>query len=386
MKTGMTTLRPNLRKAAVLIRSLDADSAAALLAQLSPAEVDAVRQALGELEEFDDDERADVASEMRRAAAATVENRHSGVEVTLSAYSRDVANIEPTAAASPSAATDENRFAFLDQEHLSDLAPLLTREHPQTVAVILSMLDPSRAAGVLRALPAAIQPHVLERLADLGDTDPDSLQVIERELQAWVARQPLRPTRVDQHSDHAFRILAAAEPAIRIGWVAELRRRNRTLADRLSATLPSSHSEKNSWITKPKHSERIFHEPPGNQEVSAAQPRVPVESSAPTQCIPDDGMPAIAFGQLAAVDSKTMAAIFREVDAPILKLALAGADEVLVDRVADQLPKATARQFRASLHQLGPTRLSDVTAAQQLVATVATRILAQRRTSHFMNA
>jgi flagellar motor switch protein FliG len=74
-----------------------------------------------------------------------------------------------------------------------------------------------------------------------------------------------------------------------------------------------------------------------------------------------------------------MAAVFREVDANVLQLALAGADEGLVDRVAAQLPKRAARQFRARLHQLGPTRLSDVVAAQEIVAEVATRVLAGER-------
>jgi flagellar motor switch protein FliG len=69
----------------------------------------------------------------------------------------------------------------------------------------------------------------------------------------------------------------------------------------------------------------------------------------------------------------------RTVEADVLVLALAGADDELVDRIAAQLPRKVAKTFRKRLLQLGPTRLRDVAAAQQDVAEVATKIVQARR-------
>jgi flagellar motor switch protein FliG len=82
-------------------------------------------------------------------------------------------------------------------------------------------------------------------------------------------------------------------------------------------------------------------------------------------------LPRIAFDDLAELDSRTLSAVLRQVDANVLVLALAGSREDLVDRICDQMPKRTARGFRRELRRLGPTRLSDVEAAQHAVAQIA---------------
>ncbi|MEX2093046.1 MAG: hypothetical protein WD971_10240, partial [Pirellulales bacterium] len=78
------TNNANLRKAAILIRSLDADAAASVLARLSPAEAKAVRLAIHALGEVDPEERADVSTEFRRSGVVAQEDPRRGVELDLS--------------------------------------------------------------------------------------------------------------------------------------------------------------------------------------------------------------------------------------------------------------------------------------------------------------
>src|SRR6185312_7560757 len=75
----------NIRKAAVLVRSLDADTAAMMLSQLSETEAAAVRMALRELGPLDQEEQADVAAEFRRVRPTMGENAAGAVELALSA-------------------------------------------------------------------------------------------------------------------------------------------------------------------------------------------------------------------------------------------------------------------------------------------------------------
>jgi CelD/BcsL family acetyltransferase involved in cellulose biosynthesis len=90
-------------------------------------------------------------------------------------------------------------------------------------------------------------------------------------------------------------------------------------------------------------------------------------------------LPRIEFDQLNQLDDRTLASVLKATDANVLALALAGSREELIDRICAQMPARTARAFRRELHRLGPTRLSDVEAAQRVVAEVAAQLLAQRR-------
>ena len=66
-------------------------------------------------------------------------------------------------------------------------------------------------------------------------------------------------------------------------------------------------------------------------------------------------------------------------DPNVLALALAGSGDELVDRICEQMPKRIAKAFRRELRKLGPTRLSDVEAAQRAIAELAAQQLTERQ-------
>jgi flagellar motor switch protein FliG len=246
-------------------------------------------------------------------------------------------------------------FDFLEHARIESLVPYLSREHGQTVAVVLSYLAPARAAKVLAALPERLQADAIERLADLGDTDPDTLQVLEQELADWVSRQQAMRTRGTGRTDAVAAILAAADHQSRGSILANLLKHNRKLAQQFAPTQTE---------TKP---EATRHEAPAPvvRPLPAIQPPPP--------------LPRIHFDDLMRLDNSALAAVLRVVDAEILVLALAGASDELVARITDEMPRPTAKAFRQRLCRLGPTRLRDVEAAQQEVAAVAARIIHARR-------
>jgi flagellar motor switch protein FliG len=85
------------------------------------------------------------------------------------------------------------------------------------------------------------------------------------------------------------------------------------------------------------------------------------------------------FDDLIHLDNRALADVLRQSDPNVLALALAGSCDELVERICDEMPKRTARAFRRELRRLGPTRLSDVEAAQRAVAEIAAKQIASRR-------
>src|SRR5262245_8489387 len=95
----MTNVDPNLRKAAVLLRSLDADTAAVMLGQLSAEEAATIRAAMRAVGQVDSDEQADVVAELRGTRPKKQYASGGGaVELDLSSSFASEPAIEPVAA------------------------------------------------------------------------------------------------------------------------------------------------------------------------------------------------------------------------------------------------------------------------------------------------
>ena len=145
----------NLRKAAILLASLEAEHAETLLAQMSPAQADVLRQAVARLVDIDGEEQNDVIEEFFRIGPMVPDKHPSGLELDdqLPEHLSAVEHIEDRAADERPAhvAHAAPALGFLHEASAQSLAPFLEREHPQTIAVVVSHLPSERAAEILMA-------------------------------------------------------------------------------------------------------------------------------------------------------------------------------------------------------------------------------------------
>ena len=74
-------------------------------------------------------------------------------------------------------------FAFLDKADVKSLYSALQNERPQTVALVLSYVDPSKAAGVIEQLPPERQVRVVESIATMESASPAAVKIIEAEME-----------------------------------------------------------------------------------------------------------------------------------------------------------------------------------------------------------
>jgi flagellar motor switch protein FliG len=338
-----------VRKAAILIASLDPQTAEVLLEQMSPEQADAVRAAIDTLGHVSVDEQQATIEEFFRIGPLVPEKSPPGIELdaeivdqwlpTVAARASD----EPTAfeasapaglswpAATASSPLDARRtngspFRFLAETSSDELARYLECEHPQTVAVVLSHLTSDRAAEVLALLPGQFQGEVTLRLVHLDDTHPEVLADIERGMQSWLLEQSQALRRRTAGLATLRDILAASTDRAKQNILESLAQRDRRLARKLSVAPPRP----------------------------------------------------LTFADVQRLDDATLASVIRQAPDEIVLLALLGAAEPLVRRVLDMRPADEAHEMRRRMESLGPIRLSDVEQAQHELAQWASRIVAAR--------
>jgi flagellar motor switch protein FliG len=370
-KLLMTNVDPNLRKAAVLLRSLDADTAAVMLGHLSAEEAATIRAAMRAVGQVETGEQADVVAELRGARPTKQYTSKAGdVELAFSSPFSSESHGRG-AAFSPvneGVLTNPKRLDFLENAPTQALVRYLAREHAQTIAVVLSHLAPERAAAVLAELPHKVQAETVERLSSLGETDPECVSVLKHELETWAAERDGMRTGNGGRRDTMAAILAAADAKSRGQILSNMKDHKAALANQF----------------EPQRAERVPARAPvakpqaSSQRVHGAIKTIGESSVAPVPRV-EPRLPRVDFDDLAELDARTLSAVLRQVDANVLALALAGSRDELVERICEQMPKRTAREFRRQLRRLGPTRLSDVEGAQRAVAQIAARQLAERR-------
>jgi flagellar motor switch protein FliG len=163
-----TVLLTPAQKTAVVMMLVGEDEAASLLKSLSPEDVDAVGSAMMTLPEVNRPTAMQVLADFaQRAADATHIQPASEVHVStlLTTALGETHAQNALERVMPLAHTRAVRqLAWLGNRNL---AQIIGEEHPQVIAVMLSLLAPAQAATVATHLPPAQQVDVLLRMSRL---------------------------------------------------------------------------------------------------------------------------------------------------------------------------------------------------------------------------
>lgn len=398
----MSEPKGTLRKAAILISSLDTRSADRLLDQMGPQQAAKVRDAVMELRDIDPVEQEAVIQEFLGRPAALNQASESGVELDQSLASKinskagytshrmetDFA-LDPVFKRAADVAPTPPAFHSFLNASAEKLAHYLEQEHPQVIAVVLVHLPPERAAEVLGHLPTTLRSEVIQRVANVDETNPDVLRDIEHALDSRVNRERISAQKPTLGLAAAQAILAAAKAGTRQEIVAQLVHTQRDLAAKLGIKneLPpppkSIGEEPRSKDNNSPANEMYFAEPTRNDASTRKTTEPPrrqhqgvVESGEPALSSLSAG-PKLDFQDVERLENRELAFVLKSVDPQVALLALTGADQRLIDRILKQLPTRDARALRGKLRTLGPLRLSDVQEAQQEFARAASRLIAK---------
>ena len=238
---------------------------------------------------------------------------------------------------------------------------------------MLAHLPPRRSAAVLAQLAAPLRISIVERIADIEEASAEVLSELEQELKTQLMRERLRVSGSKQGLATLSGILQASDPQLRdqISAAMEARRQESKVSAPTASSKPAAPALESQSESKP----RALNSEEAIPSENSASRKVEVDLE------PFTPAPLLAFSGLGSLDDISLAAVFGSVTPQIALLALVGADESLVRRILNVLPRKEAAHFRKRLDEVGPLRLKEVEQAQSRLSHAAGELIQQRRIS-----
>ena len=311
---------PYIEKASILLLTVGEEAAATILKQLGPKEVQRIGTSMA------------VLSDVKREKVAAVFNSFiaeitntTGFGIGADSYVRNMLT-RALGAEKASGIIDRillggntqglDTLKWMDARAISDV---IKQEHPQIQAIVIAYLEGDLSAEVLSYLPENMRLDVVIRVAKLDTVQPDALNelnnILERQFSGGSSAQKRRIGGTKVAAD---------------------------IMTNLDGTIEA--------------------------ELMDALTEVDGELAETIQDL------MFVFANLMDVDDRGIQTLLREISTDVLMVALKGADEELREKIYNNMSSRAADLLRDDLEASGPTKLSDVEAAQKEILSVARRM------------
>ena len=199
------------------------------------------------------------------------------------------------------------------------IADMVRNEHPQVIAIILSVLEFEVAADVLQFLPQTFVPEIMQRVAALETVQPAAML----ELESIMKKQ-----------------------------------------------FSNNSSARSSSVGGVKQAAKIMNFVKVDMESQIMEGLMNLDEDI-TQQIQDN---MFTFENLVDVDNRAIQTIMRNVDQDLLMTALKGASEFVKEKFFDNMSSRARVMFIDDMEAKGPLRISDVEEAQKNIMRTARKL------------
>ena len=174
---------PTMQKVAILMVSLGEDVSGEVMKHLTDFEIEEITQAIAGLKNIGTELMDTVLEEFEQSLLAGEWVSTGGVDFARTALERAVGPRKAQEILDRVSTRVTSGFYMLKNVSPDQIAPFISNEHPQTVGLILSQLDPAQAAGILANLPERMQADVAYRVATMENITPNVIKEIEESLE-----------------------------------------------------------------------------------------------------------------------------------------------------------------------------------------------------------
>jgi flagellar motor switch protein FliG len=199
------------------------------------------------------------------------------------------------------------------------IADMIRSEHPQVIAIILSVLDYDVAADVLNYLAPEARPEIIQRVASLETVQPSAME----ELEAIMQKQFSKNSSAKSSSFGGIKAAAKIMNFVKVDLESSIMNG----LERLDPDLML------------KIQDNMF-----------------------------------TFENLSAVDNRAIQTLMRNVDPDLLMTALKGAPDFVKDKFFDNMSQRARVMFIDDMEAKGPLRVTDVEEAQKNIMRIARKL------------
>ncbi len=307
-----------LQKAAILIISIGADASSHLFKNLNSEEIEDLAREIVNMQNVGSETIEKVLDEFYQLMTArnylAVGGMNYAQEVLEKALGEEKA-LELTKRIQRS--LQVRGFNVLKDVDANQLLTFIQKEHPQTIAFVLTQLNPVQAASILADLPPNLQNEVVYRFATMERVSPETLRSVESVLES----------RID-----------FSQGASKIGGV-------KSMAEILN--LVGTSTEKSIL---------------GN--LSEQDPELATEIK----------NLMFVFEDLVYLDDRSVQRVLKEIDNKELALALKHVNPDVKKKILSNLSERAAQMVEEEMNYMGPVRLRDVEEAQQRIVDIIRKL------------
>lgn len=305
------------QKAAILLITLGPEVSAQVFKHLRDDEIEQLTLEIANVRKVDGGEKETILSEFHQICVAQEYISQGGIAYAKEILEKALGSQRAVDILNRLTATLQVRpFDFARKADPTQILNFIQNENSQTIALVLSYLQPDQSSAVLSSLPQEKQADVARRIALMDSTSPEIISQVERVLE-----QKLSAT-VTQDYTNAGGIEAIVQILNGVDRGTE-----RTILDSLEIQDPELAEE----IKK-----RMF-----------------------------------VFEDIVNLDNRSIQRIVRDIENADLQLALKVASEEVREAIFRNMSKRMAETFKEEMEYMGPVRLRDVEEAQtRIVATI----------------
>lgn len=311
---------PGPRKAAIVLVAMGSDASSQIFKNLEEHEIEMLTTEIAKLEGITPEMRESVLEEFHQLAMAQQFVSTGGID-----YAREVLEsaLGPRKAKEIlekiQASIRTTGFNLLEEVDPNQLVNFISKEHPQTVALLLAHMESKAAGGILSALQPEMQVDVATRVATMETITPEVLDQVEEVLSQQI------------------RTLFGGN-VTEIGGV-------KSVAEMLN--LVDRGTEKNIL---------------GNLERENPELATEIKNL------------MFVFEDILLLDDRSMQRVLKEVDTKELSLALKGASEEVQVKFFKNMSSRAGEMIKEDMEFMGPVRLKDVEECQQRVVDIVRRL------------
>ncbi|GGN49722.1 MULTISPECIES: flagellar motor switch protein FliG [Oceanobacillus] len=305
------------QKAAILLISLGPDVSAQVYKHLTEEEIEKLSLEISSVKRVDSEMKEEVIEQFHQIVIAQDYITQGGIGYAKTVLEKAFGKQEATSIINRLTSSLQVRpFDFARKADPQQVLNFIQNEHPQTIALVLSYLEPEQSGQILSELPQDVQADVARRIATMDSTSPEIIAQVERVLENNLSAS------LTEDYTQTGGIQAVVEVLNGVDRSTE-----RTILDTLEAQDPELADE----IKK-----RMF-----------------------------------VFEDIVILDNRAIQRVIREVENDDLRLALKVASEEVKGVIFTNMSERMAETFKEEMEYMGPVRLRDVEEAQmRIVATI----------------